>query len=141
MVTISGRDVISKLNVDSQELKISKGPNVDQAYYRARYDGIGFTVNTDFYQSWKAGKIAEVNLVESSYQVDDPENPDVPITRKSWQLSAYATIDQVLMVEQNEHQLELTKRKGKIQLKKMEYEELKDLELDEETVKSILQAQ
>src|SRR5688572_3043361 len=115
---ISGADVYTAIGVDRAQQLISKGPNEGQPYYRARYDGKGFTVTEQFFKDWIAGNIVEVNLSESTYDVEDPMNPNEKITRQSWQLVAYGTIDQLEMVAKNEGRLNKVRKQSEIDLQK-----------------------
>jgi len=137
---IKGADVVTLISVDPAQQSIQTGPNAGQAYYRARHEGKGFIVNEDFFSAFKAGNIAEVSLVESSYQLDDPMNPEQKITRDSWQLSSWATFDQVIAVTKNANKLKMVTKEGEIAMAKLEKEELGKLELTDENVSMLKEA-
>lgn len=119
---VTGRDVYTAIGVDSTRLEISTGVNMGQPYYRARFDGKGFTVTEAFFNAWTAGEIVEVNLSESSYQVEDAQNPGQFTPRESWQLTAFGTVGQIERVVANENKIRLLNAQTDVQIKKLEAE-------------------
>lgn len=134
MTKVSGADVYSAVGIDRAEQTISQGPNEGQPYYRARYAGRGFIVTKEFFDAWTKGDIVEMNLAESSYEVDDPMNPGEKITRQSWQLIAYGTIDQMENVVRNDLRLAKMRKIGEIELQKLEVEALGELKLSDDLI-------
>lgn len=122
MVIITGEDTITKIFIDSNVQKISKGPNQGQDYYRARHAGLGFTVPEDFYEAWLDGNLYEVNLKESSYEVEDPMNPGESIKRDSFQLTTWATCDQIAKLEASRSRLDLGRKRHALESRKIDVE-------------------
>lgn len=133
-VTVSGRDVVTKINVDGNVQTITNGPNAGQPYFRGRFDGKGFIVTEDFFNKWTAGEVAEVNLTPSTYDVDDPQNPGQPIKRESWQVSAWATYEQITKIAAQEGKLALGAKKLEVEMQVIEKKALAELKLDDATV-------
>lgn len=134
---VTGRDVYTAIGVDSAAQTIGSGPNEGQPYYRARYEGKGFTVTEAFFKAWTAGEIVEVNLSESSYMVDDASNPGQQIPRQSWQLVAFGTIGQIEKVVANENKLRLLDAQTDIQIKKLEAEIVGTVNMNDEFIKQL----
>jgi hypothetical protein len=134
---VAGQDVYTAIGVDRAQQIISTGPNQGQPYYRARYDGKGFIVTEEFFKDWSAGNIVEVNLSESTYEVDDPMNPGEKISRQSWQLVAYGTIDQIERVLMAENRLNKVRKQGSIELQKLEVEALGSVKLSDDMIKQL----
>lgn len=146
-ITITGRDVVTKINVDGNQQTITQGPNTGQPYFRARFDGKGFIVTEEFFNKWSAGEVDEVNLTPSSYDVDDPMTPGEKIKRESWQLSAWATYEQTDRInnqlakrELGAKRLDVEKRKLDIEMDLFEKKSLADLKLDEAAVSRLQDA-
>lgn len=131
---ISGQDVYTAVGVDRAQQTIKTGINEGQPYYRARYDGKGFIVNQEFFDAWTRGEIVEINLTESSYELDDPMTPGEKIVRQSWQLTAYGTIDQLEAVAKNDNRLNKVRKTGEIELQKLEVEALGKIKLSEDMI-------
>lgn len=131
---IVGQDVYTAIGVDRAEQTISTGPNMGQPYYRARYDGKGFITTKEFFDAWTRGEIVEVNLTESTYEIDDPMNPGEKITRQSWQLTAYGTIDQLEAVAKNDGRLAKVRKQNEISLQKLEIEALGSIKLSDDMI-------
>jgi hypothetical protein len=73
MITLTGREVYSKIVLDSTE-RSDKNNNI---YFIARYGKRGFTLRKDVFDDFKAGNIVELNLEESSYDREDPETGNI----------------------------------------------------------------
>jgi hypothetical protein len=134
---VIGRDVYTAIGVDPAQQLIKSGANEGQPYYRARYDGKGFTVTEAFFEAWNAGEIVEVNLSESSYLVEDAQNPGQMIPRQSWQLTAFGTVNQIEKVVANENKLRLLNAQTDVQIKKLEAEVVGKLDINEEFIKQL----
>lgn len=134
---ILGADVYTAVGVDRAEQTISTGPNQGQPYYRARYEGKGFIVTKEFFDAWTRGDIVEINLSPSTYQVDDPMNAGEKITRESWQLVAYGTIDQLEAVAKNDNRLNKVRKMGELDLQKLEVEALGTLKLSDNMISQL----
>lgn len=131
---IVGGDVYTAIGIDKTEQLFQSGPNEGKPYFRARFDGKGFIVTPEFLKDWQSGAIVEVNLTESSYEVEDPMDPEKMITRQSWQLTAYGTIDQLEAVERNSNRLNKVRKMGEIDLQKLEVDALGELKLSDEMI-------
>jgi hypothetical protein len=118
IVRITEEDTVTKIFVDADAQADKNG----KTYYRARHEGRGFTVTEDFYNEWEAGNIYEANLKESSYPVEDAQNPGQFIMRPSFQLTTWATYDQITKIEQSRSKLELGRKRHAVEVKKIEIE-------------------
>ena len=105
MKVLSGREVY-QLSIDHavQHTKESaKSPS--RPYYRAKYDGIGFTVDQTFLDAFNAGNVVEITLSEGERSVSDPVNPGTTKTIKSIAFNSFATKAQILNVVKFEKEL------------------------------------
>lgn len=136
---VEGIDVL-QIGLDKNPQTISKGPNASQTYYRARLDGKGFIVDEAFLNAFTAGNIAQVILMESEYQVEDPLDPGNHITRASWQVVSWATYEQVTMIEAQQGKLAIGRKKLDVELQVLEKEALQKLELSAEKVAKLQEA-
>lgn len=146
-VTIDGKDVVTQISVDPAQQIISKGPNQGQTYYRARHDGIGFIVNEEFRAAWEDGNVIEVNLIPRPYQVEDALNPGQMIDRQGFQLTTWATFDQVAKIEVSQSKLELGRKRHTIEVRKLDLEmevaekkALAEFQLSDEKVAALKEA-
>jgi hypothetical protein len=143
-IKIKGREIASLINVDANEQTFEKGPNEGKTYYRARANGRGFIVTPEFYSAWKEGKVAEVSLSESTYMVDDPMNPGNQIQRDSYQLNAFATVDQLQNIIRNEIALAKIEKIGYLEIdlevQSLETAALGKLKLSDDMVNKIKMA-
>lgn len=96
MKLLTGREVY-RLSIDQtpQQTKASeKSPS--RTYYRAKYDGIGFTVDQHFMDAFTKGSVAEITLSEGTREINDPLNVGQKKTINSLAFGSYATKEQIL---------------------------------------------
>ena len=125
MVTITGRDVISKIQINDEQ-RLDK---LNRPYFIGTHQGKGFTVTPEFRESWKAGKVLEVNLTDAVRKVPDPQNVGQFIERPAFTFSGYITYDQMKGIVQNE-----------AELKVIEHKALASIKLTDEKVKELSDA-
>lgn len=136
---IEGIDIL-QIGLDKSPQTIAKGPNAGQTYYRARFEGKGFIVDEAFLNAFVAGEIAQVILMQSDYQVEDPMDPANMITRDSWQVISSATYQQVTMIESQQGRLALGRKRLDVEMQVLEKEALQKLELSSEKVAKLQDA-
>lgn len=94
---LSAREVY-RLAIDPTALQTkatAKQPTT-KTYFRASYSGITFTVNQDFMDAFKDGKVAEIVLNKGSRSIDDPLNPGQKKDVESIAFGSYATREQLI---------------------------------------------
>lgn len=113
MVTITGRDVISKIQITDEQ----RTDKLQRAYYIGTYAGKGFTVTPEFREMWKAGRVLEVNLTEAVRKVPNPELPGQFTEREAFTFSGYITYDQMKGIVKNEAELKVVEAQALAALK------------------------
>lgn len=107
MKVLLGKEV-NRLSVDRNvQMTKASAKAESRPYYRARYDGIGFTVDQAFIDALNAGVIAEITLTEGIRKVADPLNVDKFIELPALALNSFATKDQVINMTKFERELEV----------------------------------
>jgi hypothetical protein len=92
---LKGREVLGIMVDETVRQTRASAKSPSRAYFIATHEGKGFTVNQKFMDAFTKGEIAEVQLTEGEYSVDDPMNPGQQISRKSWTLASFANKTQV----------------------------------------------
>ncbi len=136
---VEALDVL-QIGLDKTPQTISKGDNAGQTYYRGRFEGKGFIVNEDFLRAFTTGDVAQVTLMESDYQIEDPLDPTNMITRTSWSVVSWASYEQVTKIESQQGKLALGRKNLEVQMQVLEKEALQKLELTSEKVAKLQEA-
>jgi len=71
MITLENNDIHSKIIVQPNSLPYKEGSKIPGRYHRAIYDNKVFTVSESFYDEWKRGDIAILNLTEGTREIKD----------------------------------------------------------------------
>lgn len=139
-VKIEGLDILD-LGIEPAPQLIANGSNQGANYWRGRFKGRGFIfTNEQFLKDFEAGEVAVVNLVEDSYEVEDPLDPTNKMTRESFQFVSYATYKQVQRIEAQQGNLVLGRKKLSIEMEVLEKEALKRFDLDDKKVAALQEA-
>lgn len=113
MVTITGRDVLSKIQI-TDEVRTDK---LQRQYYIGTHEGKGFTVTPAFREAWLAGQVLEVNLTDAVRKVPNAEKPGEFIERPAFTFSGYITYGQMKGIVKNEAELKVVEAQALAALK------------------------
>lgn len=113
MVTIQGRDVLSKIQI-TDEVRRDK---LNRDYFIGTHEGKGFTVTPAFREAWLAGQVLEVNLTDAVRKVPNPEKPGETIDRPAFTFSGYITYGQMKGIVKNEAELKVVEAQALASLK------------------------
>lgn len=113
MVTITGRDVLSKIQI-TDEVRTDK---LQRQYFIGTHEGKGFTVTPAFREAWLAGQVLEVNLTEAVRKVPNPEKPGEFTERPAFTFSGYITYGQMKGIVKNEAELKVVEAQALAALK------------------------
>lgn len=130
ITTLDGKDVF-KITVVAEAQTDKNGAS----YWRARYAGKGFTINDEALKDkLVAGEVAEISLVASVYQREDPENAGGTIETPSWAYGGSITYDQLTTAGTKQAAITLAQKRFSLEEKKLDIEGMK---LEKEMLASI----
>ncbi len=132
--TLNGREVTANVSVDdlARPYKSTNPLFVGKTYHVGRWGTRGFNCSPEFYKAFKAGRVEQLTLEETTYKRKDDATgteSDVP----SASFVTWLTLDQVIALDGNETakidagtRLAVSKAKSKIAVKGAELAAMKE---------------